>query len=642
MAIEYVGGVSGSRNGNSNATTTQSLTGLTGGIASAPAAGDLVIVVCVVGSQGRNPSQAISGYSTLGTQLNRADDTYDTSLQVSYKVQTATPDTSITIPAQGNIADAQAWAVMVFRGIDTTTPFDVASVSATLNNTGNFDAPAITPTTAGAWIVIAGGGAAATGATYTAPTDFATDWLSSTGADTNDAMVGMGYYTGWTSGEYNPASVTGGSTNTANSWAAWTMALRPADESVLVEVPTGDVSLTAQTPTVVATTNAFLYYVIYDSALGAPSAAQVKAGQNVNGVAAVASGSEVARTTTGEQVFASAATGLTQGASYKVALVWTDNASDSNVAVSDTFTTTDPQTVAVPAGSLTLTGLTPTVTATANVWIDVPAGSLTLTAFAPTVVATDNKTVEVPAGGLTLTGIAPTVTVSDNQAVAVPVGSLTLTANAPTVAVTANVAVEVPAGSLALVVYAPSVLAGGNVAIDVPAASLTLTGLAPSVAVSDNQAIEVPAGALTLTAYAPGVEVSGAEEVRTRRGGVAHRPYRYVARLGGQLYFSDSLEELEAALDAFEQQAQPRAKKKAQARTGTTPKQVARTAPKVQAVEVPDADRERVAQMIAEANRRVRELYEAEARLAMIGRYIELEMIAREMDDEAAVVALSY
>jgi hypothetical protein len=94
VAITYVGGVSSSRNGNANATTTQSLTGLTGGSNSAPSQGDLVVVVCVVGSQGRNPAQAISGYTTLGTQLNTTATTYDTSLQVSYKVMTATPDTS--------------------------------------------------------------------------------------------------------------------------------------------------------------------------------------------------------------------------------------------------------------------------------------------------------------------------------------------------------------------------------------------------------------------------------------------------------------------------------------------------------------------------------------------------------------------
>ena len=228
MPITYVGGVSSSRNGNSNATTTQSLTGLSGGVASQPAEGDVVVVVCVGGSQGRNPDQSISGYTTIGTQLNPNTQTYDTSLQVSYKRMTSTPDTSITIPAQGNIADGQAWAVMVFRGVHATTPLDVSAVSASGTGTGRFDAAQITPTTGGSWIIIAGGGSAATGSAYTAPADFSTNWQApSAGADTNDAMAAMGYYTGWSSGAYNPAAVTGGTTNSVDSWASWTIALRP-------------------------------------------------------------------------------------------------------------------------------------------------------------------------------------------------------------------------------------------------------------------------------------------------------------------------------------------------------------------------------------------------------------------------------
>lgn len=227
MTIQFVGRTSAGRNGNANATTTQSLTGLTGGIASQPAEGDYVFVVCVSGSQGRNPSAAISGYSTIGTQLNVTSTTYDTSLQVSYKKMTSTPDTSITIPAQGNVADAQARCVMVFRGVDPNTPFDVTSVSATGTTTTNFDAAAITPVSAGAWVVIAGGGSSATTGNYTAPTDFSTNWETNNGSDTNDASAGMGYYDGWTSGSVNPAATTGGTAISTASWAAWTFALRP-------------------------------------------------------------------------------------------------------------------------------------------------------------------------------------------------------------------------------------------------------------------------------------------------------------------------------------------------------------------------------------------------------------------------------
>lgn len=87
---------------------------------------------------------------------------------------------------------------------------------------------------------------------------------------------------------------------------------------------------------------ATLYYVVYPAAASAPSAAQVKAGQQQSGAAATASGSETARTTTGEQIFASAAAGLSPGTSYRVAFVWSDGSNDSTVAVSDAWTTAAP------------------------------------------------------------------------------------------------------------------------------------------------------------------------------------------------------------------------------------------------------------------------------------------------------------
>jgi hypothetical protein len=226
MAISYVGGQEAGRAGANN---TQNISfNLTGGTDSTPQAGDLVIITAVVGTQGRNPAQAISGYTALG-QLNAIGATYDTSLNVSWKFMGSTPDTSFTLPSTGNNQDAQSYTVQVFRGVDATTPFDATPTTATSTSTTRYDAAAITPVTAGAWILICGGGAAATGANYTAPTDFATNFLTGFDADTNDSLIGSGYYTGWTSGAYNPAAVTGGAAT--GSAAVYTLALRPAPDS---------------------------------------------------------------------------------------------------------------------------------------------------------------------------------------------------------------------------------------------------------------------------------------------------------------------------------------------------------------------------------------------------------------------------
>lgn len=82
-----------------------------------------------------------------------------------------------------------------------------------------------------------------------------------------------------------------------------------------------------------------IHYVIYDSALPEPTAAQIKAGVNALGVSASASGSEEARLTTGLQTFLSAAAGLVPDQSYRIAFVGTDGVGLSNVVVSEPWTT---------------------------------------------------------------------------------------------------------------------------------------------------------------------------------------------------------------------------------------------------------------------------------------------------------------
>lgn len=85
---------------------------------------------------------------------------------------------------------------------------------------------------------------------------------------------------------------------------------------------------------VAAPATAFLYYVVYPSGLADPSAAQIIAGQNALGAAATASGSELARTTTGDQIWGSLAESLSANTSYRVAFVWSDGTNQSEVSVS--------------------------------------------------------------------------------------------------------------------------------------------------------------------------------------------------------------------------------------------------------------------------------------------------------------------
>ena len=227
MAISYVGGKtvgSAGQGGGSIAIDT----GLTGGSGGAPIAGDLVVVTVSVGSAGRAPTLAIStpsGFTALTAQRTTAT-TYDTNVQTCYKIMGSTPDTAVTIPASGSSQDGIAYTIQVFRDVSLHTPMDTAATYATGSAVNSRPVPAaITPVTSGAWIVVCGGGAAATGAAYTA--SYLTNFLTSFGSDNNDGLIGCGYYTGWTSGAYTPATFAGGSATTADSWGCTTIALRP-------------------------------------------------------------------------------------------------------------------------------------------------------------------------------------------------------------------------------------------------------------------------------------------------------------------------------------------------------------------------------------------------------------------------------
>jgi len=238
--IQYVGGVTSGRAG-STGTTTQSINGtLTGGLASSPAQGDLVFITisAASGSSYAPTTLAVSGW-TNGTFRSNTGVANYSYIQSSWKFMTSTPDTSITIPSSGNLRNAQRWTVHVFRGVNSTTPLDVTTVFASGTASGRPNPGAITPITTGAWILWTGASAAGTGTAYTAPTDFSTDWLGGTTADTYDTMIGAGYYTGWTASSYDPAAITaGGTTGATDSWVAETYALRPSDNALTPATPT--------------------------------------------------------------------------------------------------------------------------------------------------------------------------------------------------------------------------------------------------------------------------------------------------------------------------------------------------------------------------------------------------------------------
>lgn len=224
--IQYVGGRTQTWQGTTS-TTSVSLTGLTGGLASSPAAGDLVIIAYSVAAVSDLDLTIAVDWTEL-VDLYSNDDA-DSNLAVFYKIMGGSPDTSVLLGQTYNVNDPGAVAVQVWRGVDPTTPFDVTTTTATGINSQAANPPAITPITAGAVIVAAGSGAQVSGA---APRTFSSADLTMLTVGVSDgptSVIGLGYSEDWVSGSFDPATWTlSNSDSSTRSWCAATMALRPA------------------------------------------------------------------------------------------------------------------------------------------------------------------------------------------------------------------------------------------------------------------------------------------------------------------------------------------------------------------------------------------------------------------------------
>jgi hypothetical protein len=197
---------------------------------------DLVIVtVFQAGAATRTQAQLLpTGYTASHASVITSTDTNISSMQTSHKFMGVSPDTSVSIPASASTTAGIAYSIFVFRNVDTTTPMDVTAVTASGINTAQPDPAAITPTTAGAWIYVAGGGAMAAGAApqSTAPTGLDTTtnaWRQTVlTTTTNDPGLATGFKSNWASGAFDCPAFTGYTTTNTGSWTAATLALRPA------------------------------------------------------------------------------------------------------------------------------------------------------------------------------------------------------------------------------------------------------------------------------------------------------------------------------------------------------------------------------------------------------------------------------
>lgn len=223
MALQWVGGASGIGSG---ANYSVPLTSLSGGIGSSPQEGDIVIVVSgFAQTSDDNPGPITSGYTEVADLY--ISDTADTNASVSYKIVGATPDTSVEVGGSGSGTYGSATVVHVWRGVDQSNPMDVPVITATGSNGANIDSPSITPVTDGAVVLTCGLSAHASGgSTKTVPSGYSNGVQAVSAATRNSLAVIASKL--WASGSEDPGAWTGGTSQAFDSWAAVTLALRPA------------------------------------------------------------------------------------------------------------------------------------------------------------------------------------------------------------------------------------------------------------------------------------------------------------------------------------------------------------------------------------------------------------------------------
>lgn len=225
MALAFVGGKTAAFAGTASAQAI-ALTGLAGGLASSPSPGDIVIVAYAVSSTIEREIGAETAGYVEEQRLYASSPGNDANLWAGWKIMGASPDGSVTVSATDGSGDAGAVAIHVWRGVDQTTPFDVAETTDSGNGTPQPNPPSIAPISQGSVAIAIGAGAAASLADFTSPD--LSNFVTTASPDDNDAAIGMGSIAWDGSGTVSPAQFGGGNGSNSNrSWAAITLALRP-------------------------------------------------------------------------------------------------------------------------------------------------------------------------------------------------------------------------------------------------------------------------------------------------------------------------------------------------------------------------------------------------------------------------------
>lgn len=221
--VQIVGTVTGER--ATAGDITLSLTSLQGGIATAAAQNDLVLVWTVSSSTtDQDTTTSTSGFTEVADLYGNGS-TNDANSSLYYKLMTSSPDTSVTVNS-GSGTNFVAGAV-VYRNVNTASPFDATTTTAT-NTTSNPDPASITTVTNNALVVVMAANAATGDTSRWATTPSGGNQLGVvshyTGGSTLSPLA-IAHLWRATAGAYNPPALSATSSN--NGSTAVTVALRP-------------------------------------------------------------------------------------------------------------------------------------------------------------------------------------------------------------------------------------------------------------------------------------------------------------------------------------------------------------------------------------------------------------------------------
>lgn len=225
MALQYVGGTSGS------GTTDYSISlngTLTGGIGSSPQPNDIVILVYnVIATSSISASLTTPTGFTKIIAASPSTSTRIPNTWIGYKIMRATPDTSVTVPASGNSAYGGSAVVHVWRGASTLYPFWKPSAFTNGVGTSYANAPAITPLIEGSVILACGGATGdSTPTAMTGPSGMSNFVTRIGTGSTTSAIVGISSYA-WSSGSYDPPAWSGGESTASDGFTGASLVLNP-------------------------------------------------------------------------------------------------------------------------------------------------------------------------------------------------------------------------------------------------------------------------------------------------------------------------------------------------------------------------------------------------------------------------------